>query len=112
MDNIRLNKVSRLVQKELAEIFQLQAKKIAKNALITVTAVKVAKDLSTARVYGSLFGIAEKAALIHTMNDNQKDIRRELGNRLKNQLRAIPSLDFILDDSLDYIEHIDDLLKQ
>ena len=112
MDTIRLNKVSRLVQKELAEIFQQQAKKIAKNAMITVTEVRVTKDLSLARVFLSLFGIPEKALFIKDIKDNQKEIRRELGNRIKNQLRAIPALEFILDDSLDYIEHIDDLLKK
>jgi len=112
MDSIRLNKVSRLVQKELAEIFILQAKKIAKNAMITVTEVKVSKDLGVARVYLSLFGIKDKSQLMSIIRDNQRELRRELGNRLKNNLRLIPNLEFILDDSLDYIEHIDDLLKQ
>jgi len=111
MDSIRLNKVSRLVQKELADIFLNQAKKIAGNAMITVTAVKVTKDLSYARVLLSLFGIKDKAALLLSIRENSKEIRRELGNRLKHQLRIIPELDFILDDSLDYIDHIDDLLK-
>ena len=112
MDNIRLNKVSRMVQKELAEIFQIQAKKIAGNAMITVTAVKVTKDLSLARVYVSLFGIKNKEEFLSSIKENRKEIRRDLGNRLKNHLRAIPDLDFIHDDSLDYIGHIDELLKQ
>jgi len=112
MDAIRLNKVSRLVQKDLADIFQIQAKKIAPNAMITVTAVKVTKDLSLARVYLSLFGIKNKEELLSSIKENRKEIRRNLGNRLKNQLRAIPDLDFILDDSLDYISHIDELLKK
>jgi ribosome-binding factor A len=111
MDAIRLNKVSRLVQKELADIFLIQAKKIAGNAMITVTAVKVTKDLSYARVYLSLFGIKNKEELISSIEENTKEIRRNLGNRLKNQLRIIPELDFFLDDSLDYIDHIDELLK-
>ncbi len=111
MDSIRLNKVSRLVQKELADIFLNQAKKIAGNAMITVTAVKVTKDLSYARVFLSLFGIKDKAALMVSIRESSKEIRRELGNRLKHQLRIIPELDFIHDDSLDYIDHIDELLK-
>ncbi|HNW89987.1 MAG TPA: 30S ribosome-binding factor RbfA [Bacteroidales bacterium] len=111
MDSIRLNKVSRLVQKELADIFLIQAKKIAGNAMITVTAVKVTKDLSYARVYLSLFGIKNKEELISSINENHKEIRRNLGNSLKNQLRIIPELEFIHDDSLDYIDHIDELLK-
>jgi ribosome-binding factor A len=112
MDSIRLNKVSRLVQKELAEIFQLQARKIAGKAMITVTAVKVTKDLSLARVYLSLFGIDDKLVLLETIKHNHQEIRRELGSRLKNQLRSIPAMEFINDDSLDYIENIDNLLKQ
>ena len=112
MDSIRLNKVSRLVQKELAEIFQLQARKIAGNAMITVTGVKVTKDLSLARVYLSLFGIDDKLQLLETIKHNHQEIRRELGIRLKNQLRTIPAMEFFNDDSLDYIENIDNLLKQ
>ncbi len=111
MDNIRLNKVSRLVQKELADIFLIQAKKIAGNAMITVTAVKVTKDLSYARVYLSLFGIKNKEELLVTIKGNVKDIRHTLANRLKHQLRIIPELEFFHDDSLDYIDHIDNLLK-
>ncbi|HOY33226.1 MAG TPA: 30S ribosome-binding factor RbfA [Bacteroidales bacterium] len=112
MDNIRLNKVSRLVHKELADIFLSQAKKIAGNAMITVTAVKVTKDLSYARVYLSLFGIKNKTELISSINENAREIRGVLGNRLKHQLRIIPELDFILDDTLDRIDQIDKLLKQ
>ena len=111
MDKIRLNKVSRLVQKELAEIFILQARKIAPNAMITVTAVKVTSDLSIARVYLSLFAVKDKLALLESVKHNAKEIRRELGFRLKNQLRVIPTLEFFNDDSLDYIDHIDELLK-
>jgi ribosome-binding factor A len=111
MDNIRLNKVSRLIQKELADIFLIQAKKISGNAMITVTEVRVTKDLSYARVFLSLFGIQNKNEFLSSLKDNVKEIRRALGNRLKHQLRIIPELDFILDDSLDYIDHIDELLK-
>jgi len=112
MDSIRLNKVSRLVQKELAEIFQLQARRISGKVMITVTAVKVTKDLSFARVYLSIFGVDDKPALVETIKHNHQEIRRELGFRLKNQLRSIPAMEFFNDDSLDYIENIDNLLKQ
>ena len=112
MDSIRLNKVSRLVQKELAEIFQLQARKLGGKVMITVTEVKVTKDLSFARVYLSLFGVDDKDALIETIKGMHQEIRRELGFRLKNQLRTIPAMEFFNDDSLDYIEKIDNLLKQ
>ncbi|MCK9611728.1 MAG: 30S ribosome-binding factor RbfA [Bacteroidales bacterium] len=112
MDNIRLNKVSRLLQKELAEIFQLEAKKIATNVMITVTAVKITKDMSMAKVFLSLFGIKDKPALFITLKANTKEIRHSLGMRVKNQLRILPELEFIHDDSLDYIDHIDELLKK
>ncbi len=111
MDNIRLNKVSRLIQKELADIFLTEAKKIAGNALITVTAVKVSKDLSYAKVYLSIFGVKDKKELISALKENTKEIRHNLGTRIKNQIRVIPELEFIHDDSLDYIDHIDELLK-
>lgn len=106
-----MQKVSRLIQKELASIFLAESRKIASNVMITVTAVKVSKDLTYAKVYLSIFGVEKKDQLVENFKHNKKDIRRELGYKLGNQLRVIPELEFIHDDSLDYIQHIDDLLN-
>ena len=88
METTRQNKISRLLQKELSEIFLLQTKAMP-GVLVSVSAVRIVKNV----------------------NDNMKTIRYELGTRVRHQLRIIPELKFFVDDSLDYIEKIDSLLK-
>ena len=110
METTRQNKIARLIQKDLGMIFQLQSRNLFGGAMITVTKVNVAKDLSVARIYLSLFGVKDKESLIELIRTHTKMIRRELGIREHNQLRIIPELHFFIDDSLDYIENIDHLL--
>lgn len=79
--------------------------------LVSVTAVRVSPDLSIARVYISVFPSERGDEIVKNLNDNMRSIRFELGNRLRHQLRIIPELKFFIDDSLDYLERIDELLK-
>jgi ribosome-binding factor A len=79
--------------------------------MITVTKVYVAPDLYMAKVYLSLFGKTDKNELLSQISTHKKEIRLKLGNRIHNQVRSIPELEFFLDDSLDYIENIENLLK-
>ena len=109
METTRQNKISRLLQKELSEIFLLQTKAMH-GTLVSVSAVRISPDMSIARVYLSVFP-SEKAEMVKNINDNMKSIRYELGTRVRYQLRIIPELKFFVDDSLDYIEKIDSLLK-
>ena len=111
MQEDRLNKVARLVQKELSEIFQQQTRAMH-GVMVSVTSVRVSPDLSICRVYLSIFPSAKGEELITNINSNQKSIRYELGKRVRYQLRIIPELKFFIDDSLDYIDNIDKLLKQ
>ena len=111
MQEDRLNKVARLVQKELSEIFQQQTRSMH-GVMVSVTSVRVSPDLSICRVYLSIFPSARGEELITNINNNQKSIRFELGKRVRHQLRIIPELKFFIDDSLDYIDNIDKLLKQ
>ena len=111
MQEDRLNKVARLVQKELSEIFQQQTRAMH-GVMVSVTSVRVSPDLSICRVYLSIFPSAKGEELITNINNNQKSIRYELGKRVRYQLRIIPELKFFIDDSLDYIDNIDKLLKQ
>jgi len=106
METTRQNKISRLLQKELSEIFLLQTK-----ALVSVSAVRISPDMSIARVYLSVFPSEKAEEMVKNINDNMKSIRYELGTRVRYQLRIIPELKFFVDDSLDYIEKIDSLLK-
>ena len=111
MDSTRQLKVSRLLQKELGEIFQRETRLLFGNALITVTQVRVSPDLGVAKVYVSLFNVPDNAALLKLIQTHTKEIRMKLANRIKKQVRIIPNLVFFHDDSLDYAMRIDELLK-
>lgn len=111
MESTRQQKISRLLQKELSDIFL----KLARNnggVIITVTSINVSADLSIAHINISLFPTDKGEAVMELIKLNDKNIRFELGNRMRHQLRIIPELVFHLDDTLDYIDHIDDLLKK
>ena len=110
METTRQNKISRLLQKELSEIFLLQTKSMP-GVLVSVSAVRISPDMSIARVYLSVFPSEKAEEIVKNVNDNMKTIRYELGTRVRHQLRIIPELKFFVDDSLDYIEKIDSLLK-
>ena len=110
MESTRQSKISRLIQKELSEIFLLQAKSM-NGVLVSVTSTRISPDLSIARVYVSVFPSDRSDEIVKTLNANMRSIRFELGNRLRHQLRIIPELKFFIDDSLDYLERIDELLK-
>lgn len=111
MQGTRLEKISRLLQKELSEIFRLETAKMG-GVLISVSTVRVSPDLSVARAYLSIFPSERAQELIGNINDNVASIRYALASRVKYQLRRTPELSFFIDDSLDYIEHIDELLKK
>jgi ribosome-binding factor A len=110
MESTRQQKISRLIQKDLGSIFQIQGQNLFRGSLITVTKVYITKDLSTCKVYLSLFTTQDKGALLELIGKNSREIRRDLAAKVRNQLRVIPELQFFLDDSLDYIDNIDHLL--
>ncbi len=111
METTRQNKISRLVQKELGEIFRLQTQGM-RGVIVSVSACRVSPDLSVCRVYLSVFPSERAEELVSNITANQKQVRYELGKRVRFQLRIIPELKFFVDDSLDYAEHIDQLLKE
>jgi len=111
MTTTRQNKVARLLQKELADLFQRKGREFLGHKLATVTVVRVSPDLSVAKVYLSIFPHSEKDDPIEQINQHAGTIRHEIGNKIRNQLRIVPEFIYYLDDSLDYIENIDNLLK-
>lgn len=112
MEKKRQEKIARLIQKELSDIFQRDRKHLYPKQMISVTVVRVTPDLSIAKVYLSIFPSREPQKIIDEITLQTKAIRNELGQRVKNQLRKIPELQFYLDDSLDYSERIDELLNE
>lgn len=111
MESTRQKKVSRQLLKDLSEIFQLEGRSLIGTSFVSVTVVRVSADLSVARVYVSVFGAEDKAALLETITKQGYAIRKSLGQRIRNQIRKVPELKFFLDDSVDYSQQIEDLLK-
>jgi ribosome-binding factor A len=101
-----------LIQRELGEYFRKSGSTYGRGALITVTMVRITPDLGLAKCYLSLFNVEEPEEMLHLIRDKSGEIRGELGFAIKNQVRHIPQLNFYIDDSLDYAEQINDLLKQ
>lgn len=111
MESTRLSKIERLLQKELSDIFQKQTQGMP-GTLVSVSVVRVSPDLGVARVYLSIFPTEKSKELLEAIRANVKAIRYDLGQRIRLQVRKIPELSFFIDDSLDYIENIDNLLKK
>ena len=111
MKETRQNRIARLLQKELAEIFQAQTRAMH-GVLVSVTRVRISPDLSICTAYLSIFPSDNAQQMLDNIRRNEKSVRYELGQRVRNQLRIIPELRFFIDDSLDYLEHIDQLLKK
>lgn len=110
MESTRQSKIARLIQKELSEIFRVQTAKMG-GVLVSVSAVRVSPDLSVARAYLSIFPSEKAHDILESINHNAKSVRYELAQKVRYQLRKTPELTFFIDDSLDYIDHIDSLLK-
>ncbi len=111
MESVRQSKVARLIQKELASFFQAESKNLFLGKIITVTVVRVTPDLRLAKIYVSIYPLVKDENFIAVINQHIKSIRNILGRNVRHQLKTIPELVFYLDDSLDYLEHIDELLK-
>lgn len=109
MESTRQSKISRLLQKELSEIFRMQTAK-THGVIVSVSSVRVSPDLSVAKAYLSIFPSEKAPELITSINASRKTIRYELAQRVRTQLRKTPELAFYLDDSLDYLDNIDKLL--
>lgn len=111
METTRQNKIARLIQKELSEMFQRQTRAMH-GVLVSVSICRISPDLSVCRIYLSVFPSERAEEIVGNINENVRQVRYELGTRVGRQLRIIPELKFFVDDSLDYAEHIDELLKK
>ena len=111
MQETRQNKIARLLQKELSIIFQEQTRAMH-GVMVSVTRTKVSPDLSICTAYLSIFPSERGEELLANIEKSNQQIRYNLGQRVRHQLRIIPELRFFIDDSLDYIDRIDELLKQ
>lgn len=108
----RQEKFSRLIQKELGYIFLTDGKKYFGNIIISVTRVVVSPDLSYVKAYLNFLNVQDHEQMILLVDKHNKDIRRSLAGLLKNSVRKIPELNFFYDDTLDYIEKMDEVFKK
>ena len=109
MENTRLNRIERLLQKELGDMF-IHVSSTFKGTILSVSEVRISPDLSVAKAYISVFPQSQSEYVIETLKNSSRSIRYELGKRIKNQVRVIPELIFKLDETLDKLENIDRLL--
>ena len=112
MENTRQQKIARQIQRDIAEIIQRDLSSALRGTLVTVTTVRVSPDLNYAKIYFSIFPFERSAEVMRTLEENNWLIRRALGQRIRNQVKSVPELQFFLDDSLEYIANIDTLLKE
>ena len=111
MESKRQQKFSRLLQKELAEIFQRDVTHFFKGNYISVSTVRVSPDLGVAKVYLSLVLPGDSKTLLQEVRENTKAIRQALAQRIKKQVRVIPDLIFFLDDSAEYAARMDKIIS-
>jgi len=111
MESTRQKKVSRLILKELADIFIRRSNEFSHGKLVSITRVRVSPDLSFAKVYLSIFPATNQDEILKSIQEHSSKIRFDLGHKVRTQLRIVPDIAFHIDDSLDYIDKIDKLLK-
>mgnify|MGYP002514583137 FL=1 len=111
-ESTRQLKVAKEIQKEMAEIIRRKGMAAFGGALVSVSGVKISPDLSVAKIYVSVFPFDKAQATLEVIEQQNKLIRGALGRRMRHQVKIIPELQFFVDDSLEYIENIDNLLKE
>lgn len=111
METTRQKKVSRLLQKELADIFIKKGNELSHGSLVSITKVRISPDLSYARVFISIFPAGNQEDVLKAVQEQNSRIRFDLGQKIRTQLRIVPEITYHIDDSLDYIDNIDRLLK-
>jgi len=111
MESTRQLKISKLLQKEMATIFQDVAREHFSGTLLSVSKVRVSPDLGVAKVYVSIFPVAKTKEVEDFLAVNNAKLRGALGHSVGNQLRVTPELMVYTDDSLEYEENIDRLLR-
>ena len=104
--------VGGLIQQELSDIFQRMGLNMISGGMVSISSVKVTPDLLEARVYLSFFKVADPQAALTMIQDKGWEIKKELGNRVRRQLRRIPEIKYFRDETLDHVFKMEELLKK
>jgi len=107
----RQQKFGRLIQKELSDIFQRDKRGILDNTLVTISDVDMSADLGVAKVYISMMLAKDKTHTLEKLNRGKGEIRKALGERIRRQVRVIPELVFIIDETEENAFRIEELIK-
>lgn len=108
----RQRQVAQLILEEMTAIFQKEGISYVQGGLVSISKVVVTPDLLEARIFLSLFKIEDPKAYMQSITDRIKELRNQLGRRLRNQLRRIPELQFFEDDTLEYVDKMESIFKQ
>lgn len=108
----RQKQVGKLLQAELSEIFQRTGLNVVQGGMLSISKVTMTPDLIEARVYLSLFQIPDAKKLMADIKERNWEYRKMLGERVRNQLRRVPYLEFFLDDTLDYVFKMEEVFKK
>ena len=111
METTRQQKIARQIQRDVAEIFRKEAAPALLGTLVTVTAVRVSPAFGYAKIYVSVFPFERSGEVMSSLEVSTRLVRGALGQRIRNQLRNVPEIQFFLDDSLEYVEQIDRALR-
>jgi ribosome-binding factor A len=107
----RQQKFGRLIQKELSDIFQRDKRGILDNTFVTISDVDMSPDLSVAKVYISMMLAKDKAQTLERLNRGKGEIRKALGEKIRKQVRVIPELIFIIDETEEKALRLEELIK-
>lgn len=112
METTRQQKIAKQIQKDMAEIFQKEAPEVVAGSLVTVTGVRVSPDFGYAKIYVSIFPFDHCQTVMASLDHHLSRLRGLLGHRIRHQVKNVPEIQFFVDDSLEYIEKIDEALKK
>lgn len=108
----RQKQVAGVILKEMNDIFLRMSLNMLEGGMVSIASVKITPDLYEARIYVSFFQVKDPEKALEKITEKSSEIRGELGNRVRHQLRSIPQLTFYIDDTLDYVFKIEELLDK
>jgi len=108
----RQKQVAKLIMEEMSDIFQREGINIVEGGMVSISKVMVTPDLLEARIYLSFFQVKNPSELLHTIKERTGEWRKTLGNRVRNQLRRVPELQFYTDETLEHVFKMEQLFKQ
>lgn len=111
METNRQKKIAGVIQEDIADIIRELMRETQQHVLVSVTKIHITPDLADAKLYVSIFPVEQRDQVFNYIQEHNHAIRYQLAHRTRYQLRRVPELHFNIDDSLDYIEGIDNALK-